>query len=182
MMSDKGWIKLNRSIQEHWIWNDSEQLKAWLDLIMLANYENKKAPCKGKIITCKRGDVNLSISYLSRRWGWGRNKTRKFLDLLAQDNMIQIKATTNRTTLTLVNYGFYQDKGATNRATNRTTNRATSEATNEPQLRNIKKYKESKEEPAAISLDEPGVETWNGKPIDELSDAEWVEYVNSWED
>lgn len=37
-----GWISLYRSIQEHWLWKDAEMLRAWLDLLLLANYEDKK--------------------------------------------------------------------------------------------------------------------------------------------
>ena len=83
--------------------------QAWIDLIMLANYEDTKMPYKGEIITCERGTVNLSISYLANRWGWSRHKTRDFLNLLESDGMVTVNATTNRTTITLENYSFYND-------------------------------------------------------------------------
>lgn len=114
-----GWIKLHRSMQDHWLWKDKpyDQARAWIDLIMLANYEDKKMDYKGEIITCKRGDVNLSISYLASRWKWDRKTVKRFLDLLEMDGMCTTECTTHRTTITIVNYGFYQGDGTTERAT-----------------------------------------------------------------
>ena len=116
-----GYFVIDRQIFDHWLWDDKPFSKgqAWIDLIGLANYEDSKTPYKGEVITCKRGTVNRSISYLARRWGWSREKTRTFLALLASDNMVELKATTNRTTITLINYGKYQLDHTTNQATNR---------------------------------------------------------------
>ena len=116
-----GYFVINRQIFDHWLWDDKPFSKgqAWIDLIGLANYEDGKTPYKGEVVTCKRGTVNRSISFLARRWGWSREKTRTFLALLASDNMVEIKATTNRTTITLINYGKYQLDPTTNQATNR---------------------------------------------------------------
>ena len=118
---NKGWIKVSRDIQNHWLWEDKPFSKgqAWVDLIMIANHDDIKAPYKGEIIVCERGTVNRSILSLSKRWGWSRDKTAKFLRLLQADNMITVNATKHRTTITIENYGKYQDKVATNKATNR---------------------------------------------------------------
>ena len=110
-MAAQGWVAICRAIQEHWLWTEKPFSKgqAWIDLIMLANYEDKKMPYKGKVITCERGTVNLSISFLADRWGWSRHKTRDFLKLLEADNMVTVNATTNRTTITIENYALYND-------------------------------------------------------------------------
>ena len=107
----QGWVAIGRQIQEHWLWAEKPFSKgqAWIDLIMLANHETKKMPYKGKIITCERGTVNLSISFLAEKWGWSRRKTRDFLKLLESDGMVSVKATTHRTTITIENYAFYND-------------------------------------------------------------------------
>ena len=104
-----GWVPVSRELQDHWMWDDKPFAhgQAWIDLIMLANYEDTKMPYKGEIITCERGTVNLSISYLANSWGWSRHKTRDFLNLLESDGMVTVNATTNRTTITLENYSFY---------------------------------------------------------------------------
>ena len=112
-----GWVPVSRELQDHWMWDDKPFAhgQAWIDLIMLANYEDTKMPYKGEIITCERGTVNLSISYLANRWGWSRDKTRRFLKLLESDGMVTVTATTHRTTITLENYSIYNDVPATNR-------------------------------------------------------------------
>ena len=116
-MAAQGWIPVNRQIQEHWLWKDKPFSKghAWIDLIMLANYEDKKMPYKGEIITCERGTVNLSITLLANRWGWSRHKARDFLKLLEADGMVTVNATTNRTTITIENYALYNDVPTTKR-------------------------------------------------------------------
>lgn len=107
----RGWIKLYRRINDNWIWEEKPFSKgqAWIDLLLLANYEERKATFKGEVITCEIGTVNISVLELSRRWGWSRGKTRQFLTLLEKDNMIELNCTTNRTTICIVNYRLYSD-------------------------------------------------------------------------
>lgn len=117
----EGYIKLHRSIQDHWLWKKFpfSEGQAWIDLIMLANHEDKKIPYKGEIVICERGTVSRSISSLADRWKWSRDKTRRFLSLLENDGMVIVNATTNRTTITLVNYDNFQVSTTTDNATSR---------------------------------------------------------------
>lgn len=118
-MAKIGWVKIYRSLQEHWLWQDKPFSKgqAWIDLLMLANYEDKKIPYKGDVVTCERGTVNLSMLVLADRWGWSRHKTRDFLKLLEADGMVTVKATTHRATITIENYTIYNDLPTTNDTT-----------------------------------------------------------------
>lgn len=115
----QGWVSVHRQIQDHWLWGDKpfSQGQAWIDLIMLANYENKKMPYKGEVITCERGTVNLSISYLANRWGWSRKRAKNFLNLLESDGMVSTNATTHRTVITIENYSVYNDVPTTKSTT-----------------------------------------------------------------
>lgn len=120
----KGWIKLSRELQDHWIWNAPEAYdirSAWVDLLLLANHEDKKGIYNGKVVTYKRGTIFRSVLSLSKRWHWDRKKVKRFLDLLESDGMVTTKGTTEGTTITIVNYGKIQDSGTTKRATNGTT-------------------------------------------------------------
>ena len=150
-MDDNGWIKLSRSMINHWLWNETpfSEGQAWIDLLLLANYEDAKKPYKGQIITCKRGDVNFSISYLADRWKWGRKKTTNFLNVLERDGMVTINATTHRTTITIVKYDDFQCVGTTKSATKEQqgNNKGT---TREQQGNIIKERKERKEEKEII--------------------------------
>ena len=106
-----GWIVISRQLQEHWLWDEKPFGKgqAWIDLLFLANYKDKKKICKGEIVTCKRGDVNYSISFLADRWGWDRKTVRRFLAVLESDGMVTVSATTQRTTITIENYDLYNN-------------------------------------------------------------------------
>lgn len=113
-------LPLNRKIMKHWLWDDKPFSKgqAWIDLLMLANYTDKKKPKNGEIITCKRGSVNLSMTQLSDRWGWDRRTVKRFLDLLENDNMVSVDSTTHGTTITIINYEVFNNPCTTNSTTN----------------------------------------------------------------
>lgn len=124
-MSNNGWIKLHRQIRDNWIWEDAEMLRAWLDILLMVNHEDKKIYFNGELITIKRGEKLTSILKLSDRWGWSRNRVRHFLDLLEGDGMCTTIRTTNGTTLKVSNYkeyqGFYNGNGTTKGTTNEPT-------------------------------------------------------------
>lgn len=124
----EGWICLHRSLQDHWLWKQFpfSYGQAWVDLIMLANHEDVKIPYNGQMIVCEKGTVNRSISSLAERWKWSRDKTRRFLRLLEKDGMCIVNATTNRTTITIENWGKFQDMVTTNYTTDKAVNKSTS--------------------------------------------------------
>lgn len=106
----EGWIKLSRQIEDHWLWNKQPYSwgQAWIDLILLANHKDEKIPYKGEIIMCKRGDVNRSLQFLSKRWKWSIHKVSNFLNLLESDEMVKQKRNSKGTVITLVNYDNFQ--------------------------------------------------------------------------
>ena len=109
-MAEKNFLLLNRNLLDHWLWQDKPFAKgqAWVDLLALANHTEKKAPHRGNVVTCKRGDVNISLLELSGRWGWSRGKVKRFLDCLESDGMVKLNVSKNRTTITVENYEKYQ--------------------------------------------------------------------------
>lgn len=80
-MQNSGWIKIHRQICDNWVWDEKPYSKgqAWIDLLLMANHQESKFPYKGEIIILTRGTVYRSVLCLSERWGWGREKTRRFL-------------------------------------------------------------------------------------------------------
>lgn len=110
-MSGNGWVCVHRSLLDHYLWEDKPFSKgqAWIDLVLLANHEDKKMLFDGQVITIKRGQHLTSIRKLAERWGWGRHKISIFLKLLENDKMANIKRDTHCTLITLVNYSVYQD-------------------------------------------------------------------------
>ena len=120
-MSDSGWIQLHRQIRENWIWEDPAKLKAWLDILMMVNHEEKKILVNGELVTIHRGEKLTSIVKLSERWGWTRRRVVRFLDLLENDKMCTTNRTANGTTIKVNNYKEYQGFKPTKRTTNSTT-------------------------------------------------------------
>lgn len=143
-----GWIKLHRDIQDHWIWRDKEPFdtrSAWMDLLLLANYEDFKTKRKGKIVSRKRGEVNASSRYLADRWHWSRNRVNRFLRLLESDGMVSISGATGGTTITIENYSKWQELGANSDTTDGADVGATDDTTGgATDGANDKKYKKYK--------------------------------------
>jgi DNA-binding Lrp family transcriptional regulator len=104
-----GWIKISREIANHWLWQDAERLKWWLDLLFLAAYEDKQVLHDSHLFVLRRGQIIASISFLSERWGKSHPTIIKFLRLLEGEDMIK-RITIYRQTsiLTICNYEKYQ--------------------------------------------------------------------------
>lgn len=112
-MSNQGWVKLHRKTQDHWIWKDKEPFdkrSAWTDLFLSANHSDTKLLFNGSLITIKRGQLLTSVRKLSEKWNWSVNRVYRFLTLLQEDGMILKDSDKDRTLLTIVNYGLYQDR------------------------------------------------------------------------
>ena len=111
-MAKKGYIKLHRQIQDCEIWTSTEPFdirSAWIDLLMLANHEDKHTLFDYKPLTIKRGQYLTSVRQLGARWSWSKNRVLKYLRLLENLKMIERESTNQRTLITVVNYGVYQD-------------------------------------------------------------------------
>lgn len=137
-------FKVDRDIQNHWLWHDKPFSKgqAWIDLILLAVHTPKKDFTRnGKLITKNRGEVHCSMVFLAQRWGWSRDKVRRFIRLLEAEGMCRVNATTDNTTLTIENYSIYQGQYTTDNTTDNTTNNTADKTTDNTQTIKIKKVK-----------------------------------------
>lgn len=114
-MSQQGWIKVHRSIQEHWLWKEKpfSKAQAWIDILLQVNHQDGKMLIGNTIIEIKRGQKLWSILEMSRRWGWSRKKVSDFLNTLQTDGMLNQKRTSKYTILTIENYDLYQDTDTT---------------------------------------------------------------------
>jgi hypothetical protein len=104
-----GWIKLHRSMLEHWIANDAEYLKAWLIMLSEANFEDKSHLFNGALISVKRGQLIFGLESFSGKSKVGVSKLRTMLKLLEKDGMISRQKTSKYSTISIVNYDLYQD-------------------------------------------------------------------------
>ena len=138
-----GWIKLNRSIQSNWIYNERRKfskLEAWLDMLMTVNYADNKVIIKGKLYEVKRGQSINSMDTWAKRWSWDKSAVRRFLTLLQNDNMISIISDSITTHITICKYESYQGEQNTNE-----TQTKHKRNTDEFQTTPIKEGKEGKE-------------------------------------
>jgi hypothetical protein len=140
-----GWIKVHRGINNHWIWDNPEYLKWWMDILLEANYLPSKVVIKGTIYECKRGEKLYSLDTWAKRWNTNKSKVRRFLNLLQNDSMIELKSETQTTRITICNYDDYQDSENESETQMKRKRNA-----NETHLTPIKERKEREEEKECI--------------------------------
>jgi len=111
---DKGWISVHRKIRDcEIIWDDKpfSRGQAWIDLLLMVNHEDKEILFNGCYRKIERGQTLTSLTKLSDQWGWSRKKTTKFLNELKMAQMLDLKSDNKSTTVTVINYDFYQVMG-----------------------------------------------------------------------
>ena len=147
-MAQIGWIKLYRKIWDCDIWKDAEPFNkrsAWIDMLLMANYEEKVVVMGMKRIKVGRGSFITSQDHLAERWHWGRHKVRNFLNLLVECNMVELKTANKYTHVTIVNYGIYNDLDSANGPT-KEQQKANNGPSEGQQRATTKEYKECEED------------------------------------
>lgn len=104
----RGFIKLWRKVYDspdHPINQGREftEFEAWIDLIMLANYEDKE--WQGTII--KRGELYMSLQTLASRWKWTKSRVRRFLSRHTLRHTLGTISDTLATRIKIINYDTY---------------------------------------------------------------------------
>lgn len=120
--TDKGYIKVYRNVRDNWVWKDTpfNLGAAWIDLLMMVNHEDRKIIFNKAPLTVHRGSVVTSLRRLADRWGWHRDRVSRTLNRLERDGMITQKRDRQCTTITIVNYGVYQNMRDSKRDSNKT--------------------------------------------------------------
>ncbi len=113
-MSKTGYIRLQRSIQESWIWND-RRLKWWLVILLNVNHAETTVAVGNNIYPCRPGQSYRSIESWAVLFGCAKSTVNKFFDLLQRDDMIIRetigKGKRRKHLLTVVNWSKYQANG-----------------------------------------------------------------------
>lgn len=170
-----GWIKLHRQIMENeTIWNNDEPFdcrSAWIDILLNANHKDRRIRFDAHGMTVKCGQWLTSINKLSERWHWSVNRTRRYLDFLENEHMIERKSDNKKSLLTVLNYAKYQGfrdidqqqtDGLTDGLTNGLTDGVTDGLTNDKQEYKRMNKKEKNEQEEWLAM----VKEWVGKDED----------------
>lgn len=102
-----GWISLPRDIVYEWIWEDPVRSQRWLELVMMASWEDTPYLSKNRLIQLKRGQFAITIRKLMLRWQTYSDDVTKFLKLLESEGMITRDTSNKFTIITIVEYDRY---------------------------------------------------------------------------
>jgi len=113
-----------------------------LDLVAFAAGKDKEVLFRGESIRLKRGQILLSERFLAERWGWSRERVRRFLEICFRSDMIRDHRRDHRiSVVSVVNYELYNPSKTTDKTTKQTTDETTGETTDETTSNKGKKGK-----------------------------------------
>lgn len=153
---ENGYVLLHRKLFDNKIWllEKFTKAQAWIDLFANANHADGSFWVRGIEIQIKRGQIGWSQIKMAQRWGWSREKVRRFLFWLESEGNIVIETRHQndklKSIITIINYNSYQsreNKKVLNETSNETTNKTSNETTDEAGTKNDKEeLKNDKEE------------------------------------
>jgi hypothetical protein len=103
-----GWIKIDRSIQDHWIWQDAVKTRCWVAMLLNASHSHQKILVGSELVECHRGQIVASLRQLSESCMMNKDSLRHFLNLLIKEGMILCESHTKFTRITICKYDSYQ--------------------------------------------------------------------------
>lgn len=106
---NKGYISINRSIKDSWIWDDAVFLKRWIHLCMAASFTDRQVRIGRKTVHIERGQFMCSLRELGNEWKIGPSGVMKFMNKLVDDNLIEMTVLEGRTIVKILvdeNYDF----------------------------------------------------------------------------
>jgi hypothetical protein len=104
-------MPIYRRLQDHWLWQDANKLKWWLDLLISANHKSTKVLVGNKLVDCERGQSLQSLCTWAKQWNVDRRTVKKFFAMLENEQMIVQHNVHNTTLITICNYDSYQMRG-----------------------------------------------------------------------
>lgn len=103
---------INRSLLDsnRWLSEKFTRAQAWIDLIGLAQHTPNFFLVRGIKVSVNRGQLAYSQLTLSKRWKWSRDKVRRYLKCLENDEDIIQQNNEVTTIITIVKYDLWQGK------------------------------------------------------------------------
>lgn len=103
-----GWIKLHRSVLDHWISQEPEGLAVFTRLLLEANHSPRKAMFNGSLVEVGRGQLIFGREAFSAKSGVSVSKLRRYMKLLTEDGTISQQNASKFTLISITNYDSYQ--------------------------------------------------------------------------
>lgn len=132
MSSDKGWIKLHRSLMENVIYDNPWMLKTFIHLCMTVNIKENKVNFDGKCYNIQPGQRITSTTTLSREMKYTWRTADKMLTQLQEEDMIRIDQIGRGYIVTVINFKKYQgllaSSGASSGASSKPSRKPSSDA------------------------------------------------------
>ena len=109
-------IPISRRLFEHRFWCEERifsRFEAWLDILQSTRFEDTALFTGNRQVEIKRGQMPVSLRYLSERWKWSIKKVRNFMAMLESEGMItrSIQRGKGQALITVCNYNKYNDVG-----------------------------------------------------------------------
>lgn len=134
-----GWIKIHRSMMDHWVSDEPELLAVFVRLLSEANHTDKERMFNGCLVNIKRGQLVYGREAFSKRSGVSISKLRRYMNLLQKSGTIDQQITNKYSIITITKYDQYQviDQQTTNNSPANSQQTATPKECKE--LKNVKK-------------------------------------------
>jgi hypothetical protein len=144
------------------------QRAAWVWMIEHAAWKPTRHLIGGKFVPIGRGQFAGSLRFIAGEWGWGHERVRRFLKLLASDAMIETNIETGKFIITICNYNKYQAQPTddeTPRET-RTRQQRDSNETLKNEGKEVKEEEDSEAKASGADAPDPVADLWKrGKAI-----------------
>lgn len=103
-----GWIKLHRTLFDHWIAQDNDYLAVWVRMLTEANFEDKSRLFNGSLVKVERGQIIFGLQAWSEKTGVSISKLRRLISMLESDSMISRQAFNKFSLISITNYDSHQ--------------------------------------------------------------------------
>lgn len=103
-MNRHGFIRFPRELLRHPLWAHEPYSRAlaFIDLLCLASFKERTVIIKNKSVYLKKGELAVTILWLSKRWNRSRHFVRNTLDHLASRGLIELSSYNSTTVIRIL--------------------------------------------------------------------------------
>lgn len=156
MSDDGGFVRAHRKVFTNPVFRNHAEAMAFIYLIMRAAWKPTRVRYKDRLIVLERGQVAVSVRDLARHMDRSKDWAQRFLQRLADRDMIATATATGVNVLSICNYNEYQET----KAEPATVHVHPSRHDRDSAATQNKELKEGKEGKRAKALKDTGLPDW----------------------